>query len=33
MPWVFYAGFTDDLQPKIDGIHRFADDILAKLGD
>ena len=33
MPWVFYAGFTDDLQQKIDGIHRFAEDINAKLGD
>ena len=30
MPWVFYAGMTDDLQEKIDGIHRFADDIIAK---
>jgi probable F420-dependent oxidoreductase len=33
MPWVFYAGFTDDLQLKIDGIRRFADDILTKLSD
>jgi len=33
MPWAFYAGFTDDLQLKIDGIHRFAEDINAKLSD
>jgi hypothetical protein len=30
MPWVFYSGMTDDLQQKIDGIHRFADDIITK---
>jgi probable F420-dependent oxidoreductase len=30
-PWVFYSGFTDDLQQRVDGIHRFADDIIAKL--
>ena len=29
MPWVFYSGFTEDLQQKIDGIHRFAEDILS----
>jgi probable F420-dependent oxidoreductase len=29
MPWVFYSGFTDDLREKIDGVHRFADDVLA----
>lgn len=29
MPWFFYSGFTDDLGEKIDGVHRFADDILA----
>jgi len=29
MPWVFYSGFTDDLGQKIDGIHRFAEDILS----
>ncbi|MDQ6697478.1 MAG: TIGR03619 family F420-dependent LLM class oxidoreductase [Actinomycetota bacterium] len=33
MPWAFYAGFTDDLQLKIDGIHRFAEDINAKMSD
>ncbi|MEJ7584289.1 MAG: TIGR03619 family F420-dependent LLM class oxidoreductase [Acidimicrobiales bacterium] len=29
MPWVFYSGFTDDLQEKIDGVHRFAEDVLS----
>jgi hypothetical protein len=33
MPWVFYAGFTDDLDRKIEGIHRFAEDILTRLPD
>jgi alkanesulfonate monooxygenase SsuD/methylene tetrahydromethanopterin reductase-like flavin-dependent oxidoreductase (luciferase family) len=33
MPWVFYAGFTDDLQQKIDGIFRFAEDINARMAD
>lgn len=32
MPWVFYAGFTDDLDAKIEGVYRFADDIIAKVG-
>jgi hypothetical protein len=30
MPWVFYSGFTDDLQLRIDGVRRFADDIIAR---
>ncbi|MEY2452153.1 MAG: hypothetical protein QOD92_1727 [Acidimicrobiaceae bacterium] len=30
MPWVFYSGFTDVLQERIDGIKRFADDIITK---
>jgi probable F420-dependent oxidoreductase len=30
-PWVFYSGFTDDLRLKIDGINRFAEDILARM--
>jgi probable F420-dependent oxidoreductase len=29
MPWFFYSGFTDDLQLKIDGTNRFAEDVLA----
>jgi alkanesulfonate monooxygenase SsuD/methylene tetrahydromethanopterin reductase-like flavin-dependent oxidoreductase (luciferase family) len=30
MPWVFYGGFTDDLQQRIDGTYRFAEDIVAR---
>jgi probable F420-dependent oxidoreductase len=29
MPWFFYGGFTEDLQQKIDGIYRYADDVLS----
>jgi probable F420-dependent oxidoreductase len=29
MPWFFYSGFTDDLQEKIDGTYRFAEEILS----
>jgi probable F420-dependent oxidoreductase len=32
MPWAFYHGLTDDLDEKCDGIHRFADDVLARMG-
>ena len=28
MPWFFYSGFTEDLQEKIDGTYRFAEEIL-----
>jgi probable F420-dependent oxidoreductase len=28
-PWVFYSGFTDDLQERLDGTARFAEEILA----
>jgi probable F420-dependent oxidoreductase len=31
MPWVFYHGMTDELEKKIDGTKRFADDVLAKM--
>lgn len=31
MPWAFYGGFDLDLQGKLDGLHRFADDVLAQL--
>ena len=31
MPWVFYHGMTDDLEKKIDGTKRYADDIIAKM--
>jgi probable F420-dependent oxidoreductase len=30
MPWVFYSGFTNELGEKVDGIRRFADDVIAK---
>ncbi len=32
MPWVFYHGLTDDLQKKIDGLARFGDEVIAKMG-
>lgn len=32
MPWAFYHGLTDDLEKKVDGIHRYAEDVIAKLG-
>lgn len=30
MPWYFYAGADADLPAKVDGIRRFADDVIAK---
>ena len=30
MPWYFYAGADADLAGKVDGIKRFADDIIAR---
>ncbi|MCU1499120.1 MAG: class F420-dependent oxidoreductase [Acidimicrobiales bacterium] len=33
MPWAFYGGFDLPLAQKIEGLHRFADDIMAKLSD
>ena len=33
MPWAFYGGFDLPLQGKIDGLHRFAEDVMAKLRD
>jgi probable F420-dependent oxidoreductase len=30
MPWYFYAGAEADLAGKVDGIKRFADDVIAK---
>lgn len=32
MPWVFYGGTLADLQSKLDGIKRFGDEIIAKMG-
>ncbi|MDB3856323.1 LLM class flavin-dependent oxidoreductase, partial [Halieaceae bacterium] len=31
MPWPFYHGETEELEKKIDGTKRFADDVLAKM--
>lgn len=31
MPWVFYGGVTEEVQPKVDGLKRFADDVIAKM--
>lgn len=28
MPWVYYGGFDQPLAQKLDGIHRFADEVL-----
>lgn len=28
MPWAFYHGETDELDLKIDGVKRFADDVI-----
>jgi probable F420-dependent oxidoreductase len=33
MPWFFYSGFTDDLQAKIDGTYRFAEDVLSHFAE
>jgi probable F420-dependent oxidoreductase len=30
LPWIFYGGYTDDLQQRLDGIKRFADDIITR---
>ena len=31
MPWAFYHGLTDDLDQKIDGIKRYAEDVMQKM--
>ncbi|MHA7837822.1 MAG: TIGR03619 family F420-dependent LLM class oxidoreductase [bacterium] len=31
MPWAFYHGLTDDLDQKIDGIHRYAEDVISRM--
>lgn len=31
MPWAYYHGLTDELEKKLDGIRRFADDVIAKM--
>jgi probable F420-dependent oxidoreductase len=30
MPWFFYGGPTEDLTRKLEGIRRFADDVISK---
>lgn len=30
MPWYFYGGADADITGKVDGIRRFADDVIAK---
>jgi probable F420-dependent oxidoreductase len=32
LPWLFYGGSTHSLTEKKDGIARFADDVIARLG-
>lgn len=32
MPWAFYHGLTDDLEKQCDGIRRFADDVISRVG-
>ena len=31
MPWVFYHGLTGDVAKKIDGIKRFAEEVIVKM--
>ena len=31
MPWAYHGGFKQSLQGKLDGLHRFADEIVAPL--
>lgn len=32
-PWPFYHGETDDIEKKIDGVKRYADDIILNMAD
>ncbi|HEY0905222.1 MAG TPA: TIGR03619 family F420-dependent LLM class oxidoreductase [Marmoricola sp.] len=32
MPWLFYTGFKSTLAQKVDGLRRFAEDVLEPLG-
>jgi len=32
MPWFFYGGAPDALETRQDGLRRFADDIIARMG-
>jgi probable F420-dependent oxidoreductase len=31
IPWVFHHGLTDELDKKVDGMHRFAEGVIAKM--
>ncbi|HPG27537.1 MAG: LLM class F420-dependent oxidoreductase [Spirochaetaceae bacterium] len=31
MPWAFYHGLTDDIEKKVDGIKRYAEDVVQKM--
>jgi probable F420-dependent oxidoreductase len=31
MPWMFYHGETKKLEERVDGVRRYADDVIAKL--
>ena len=31
MPWIFYHGLTEDVEEKVDGIKRFAEDVISKM--
>ena len=33
MPWAYYGGFDVPLDEKLDGVDRFATDVVAKLPD
>jgi hypothetical protein len=33
MPWLYYSGFKATLEQKIDGMERFAKDVLAPMGE
>ncbi len=33
MPWAYYHGFTDDLALKVEGLERFAVDVMAQIPD
>ncbi len=30
-PWVFYHGMTEELEQKVDGVARFADEVVSAL--
>ena len=32
IPWIPYHGLTDDLEEKLDGLRRYAKDVMAVMG-